>query len=544
MSKTLMVAQREFMENMRTKTFWIGVLVAPVGIVVFYAVMFLLANTADVRKYSVVDRSQSTELGEGWLSTEVFERAKAGVLEERVKEFVNEKIDKTFAEETSSRELIDSDREGFVSELVSTLVGFASDQIGVADLLKMVADSRKAATPEDLEIVAAWEQALTADMNAWSEFGEAIVQKAIELQNDGQISRDFELVDLPEDEEPLEALNRMVQSGEIFAYFVIEDDPLTEEHGSRYVSNNLTDFKLKNWFTGHATSVIRDQHIARLEREKNLSQEDLNDLRAQFKFIGKQVSDTGEEDDVETADTTRNFAPLVFVYLLWISVFIGAQMLLTNTVEEKSNRIIEVLLSSVSPSQLMHGKIYGIALTGLTVMGSWAAFLIAGIKLAPMVLPPEGASDIAELGLDAIVADPVFLVSFFVYFLSGYFFYAAVLVAIGSVCNSLKEAQNLMQPVMFALFVPLATMIPITNDPNGTVARIVTYIPLYTPFAMMNRAAGPAPVWEYFASSAVILVSLWIAFRGAAKVFRVGVLMTGKPPRIREILRWMRAPVK
>jgi len=101
-----------------------------------------------------------------------------------------------------------------------------------------------------------------------------------------------------------------------------------------------------------------------------------------------------------------------------------------------------------------------------------------------------------------------------------------------------------MQPVILALMVPLATMFPIANDPNGTLAKVMTYIPIYTPFAMMNRAGGPPPAWEWIASSALILVSLWIAFRGAAKVFRIGVLMTGKPPKIREIIRWMRAPVR
>ena len=100
------------------------------------------------------------------------------------------------------------------------------------------------------------------------------------------------------------------------------------------------------------------------------------------------------------------------------------------------------------------------------------------------------------------------------------------------------------QPVVFMLFVPFATMFPIAQDPNGTLAKLITYIPMYTPFAMMNRAGDPPPLWEYVLSSAVILVSLWIAFRGAAKVFRVGVLMTGKPPKLREIIKWMRAPTR
>ena len=143
-----------------------------------------------------------------------------------------------------------------------------------------------------------------------------------------------------------------------------------------------------------------------------------------------------------------------------------------------------------------------------------------------------------------MLSSPLFLGSFLGYFLTGYLLYAAILVAIGSVCNSLKEAQNLMQPVMFALIVPLATMIPIAMDPNGTLARIITYIPFYTPFAMMNRTGGPPPTWEFIASSAVILVSLLVAFRAAAKIFRIGVLMTGKPPNVKEIWKWMWAPVR
>ncbi|MDP7400205.1 MAG: hypothetical protein QF541_25305, partial [Lentisphaeria bacterium] len=80
-------------------------------------------------------------------------------------------------------------------------------------------------------------------------------------------------------------------------------------------------------------------------------------------------------------------------------------------------------------------------------------------------------------------------------------------------------------------------------DPNGTLARVLTYIPPFTPFLMMNRAGGPPEIWEYFVTTAIIIVSTAIAFWGAAKIFRIGILMTGKPPKVREVLRWLRAPV-
>ena len=125
------------------------------------------------------------------------------------------------------------------------------------------------------------------------------------------------------------------------------------------------------------------------------------------------------------------------------------------------------------------------------------------------------------------------------YFLGGYLLYAAVLVAIGSVCNTLKEARNLMQPVMMILMVPLIAMVFITQEPNGTVAKVLSYVPIYTPFTMMNRAAGPPETWEYIVTSALLLVTIWFTFKAAGKVFRVGVLMTGNPPKLKEILGWL-----
>src|SRR5690606_27568798 len=153
-----------------------------------------------------------------------------------------------------------------------------------------------------------------------------------------------------------------------------------------------------------------------------LTREQANALRAEFRFDQRTVSRTGVEEEVDEAKVANKWAPVVFVYLLWIAVFSIAQMLLTNTVEEKSNRIIEVLLSSVSPHQLMNGKILGIAATGLTMIGSWVVFALIGLKVVDL-----------DVAWSAVVSDPLYLGSFIGYFLAGYLIYAAVLVAIGSV---------------------------------------------------------------------------------------------------------------
>ena len=97
-----------------------------------------------------------------------------------------------------------------------------------------------------------------------------------------------------------------------------------------------------------------------------------------------------------------------------------------------------------------------------------------------------------------------------------------------------------MQPVIIILIVPLIAMMFIVQEPNGIVAKVMSYIPLYTPFTMMNRAGGPPEVYEYVITGIIMVVTTWLAFRGAGKIFRIGVLMTGKPPKFKEIIGWLR----
>jgi ABC-type Na+ efflux pump permease subunit len=261
-------------------------------------------------------------------------------------------------------------------------------------------------------------------------------------------------------------------------------------------------------------------------------------IQEPLRFELRKVTAAGEAAEVTAQDRLRQWAPLIFVYLLWISVFSISQMLLTNTVEEKSNRIIEVLLSSVSPVELMAGKIAGIAQTGFTIIVAWLLSFFVITKYVPGWIGVPSTLD-----LSVLTNDPVYLTSFVAYFLLGYLLFAAMLVGIGAVCNTLKEAQNLMGPITILLILPLLAMVPIGKDPNGALAKVLSFIPPFTPFVMMNRAAGPPAPWEYVATTALLLVSIAVSLWAAAKVFRIGVLLTGKPPKLGEILRWIRAPV-
>ncbi len=328
-------------------------------------------------------------------------------------------------------------------------------------------------------------------------------------------------------------LNDAIERADLFAYFIIGDNPVESNEGMRYVSNNLTDRDLLSWFSGHATAEVRTRRL----QQENLTEEVANWISKQVSFEGVQIAG-GVEEEVDAQDVIQEWTPVAFVYLLWISILINTQMLLTNTIEEKSNKLIEVLLSSISPIQLMAGKIVGIAATGLLIISAWSL-----MALFFFVLLPDMANMDLPIDLGAILVNPVYLGSFLVYFILGYLFYAALLVGLGSVCNNLKDAQNLMLPVQLVQMIPIFIMVPIGQDPNGILAQVLSYIPPMTPFVMMNRAAAPPTMMEYTITTILMIVSIAVALWFAAKIFRIGILLTGKPPSFLQILRWFRAPV-
>jgi len=544
-NKSLLVAQREYMENLRTKTFWIGIFFMPVIIVLAIAVPIWLERTKDARKYAVIDHTD-------WLAQAVEERATLP----DVKKVLRMAIENTVHQEESAADLPKVLRE-FAAGAAAFLEAQAGEDTPEATLAVLDEDlGRKfmeasaelisgLSDPEnkafDLSKLPGGDQALKeiivlreALRDWWRSLPPEEAKQYGEQLNKSRYVRVDVDTSGSDVSDVRDRLNKLVAEEKLFAYFEIGPDPLAGNEGFRYVSNNLTDDELREWFERHATEEVRERRLA----EENIPEEVAEHIQAPIRFDKKKLSETGEEEEVATEDTLRQWAPVVLVYILWIAIFSITQMLLTNTIEEKSNRILEVLLSSVSPLQLMTGKIAGIALTGLTMVVSWVISFLLLVNFVPKLMNEKMPFD-----LNVIARDPGLLTSFIVYFLLGYLFFAALLVGIGSVCNSIKEANNLMMPVTVVLMLPLLSMIPIAKDPNGELAVFLSYVPPFTPFVMMNRAAGPPTTTEYVVTTILLLVSISVVFWAAAKVFRIGILMTGKPPTPMEILRWIRAPV-
>ncbi|RME73498.1 MAG: hypothetical protein D6776_06985 [Planctomycetota bacterium] len=521
MRKARLVAGREFLDIVRTRTFWIGILSFPVIVALAVLVPQWLEGAKEPRRYAVLDHS-------GWLADAIEQRALAPDLAK-----VFEALATRYREEPDTLDALPPVLRSLAPVLASLE---PAQREALAETLTAIGDDRPlppavrdALPPEARAAVGLMREEIR---RWWLGLDPA---EARRLAPETARARYVRVpVEPPAGTDPLVYLNEQVRSGQLFAYFVIGPDPVSSTAGMRYVSNNLTDDELRSWYTRLATEVVRERRIA----QAGIPAETARWIAEPVRFEVRKPGEAGTQEAVAVQDMLRQWAPALFTYLLWIAIFTTGQMLLTNTIEEKSNRIIEVLLSSVSPLELMAGKIVGIALAGLTVVGSWVVFVILGAKLLPHFI--EGVPQI-DLGL--IAGDPVLLGSFVTYFLLGFLFYSALMAAIGSVCNTLKEAQNLLQPITILLMLPLLAMVPIAQDPNGTLARVLSYLPPFTPFVMMNRAAGPPSAFEYAATLALLLASTAVALWAAAKIFRVGILMTGKPPRLREILRWVRTPV-
>ena len=236
----------------------------------------------------------------------------------------------------------------------------------------------------------------------------------------------------------------------------------------------------------------------------------------------------------------------VLAYVIWMLTYIGillyGMQVLGSVVEEKTSRIVEVLVSSLKPFELMSGKVLGVGAVGLFQFSIWGLFagLLLGQGRAMMwqlgITPESGGMTLPTIS-GATIA--VFLACF----LLGYFLYAAMFAAVGAVTNSEAEARQAGSVVTMLLVIPSILMVGILNDPGGALAVRLSIIPFTAPIAMPVRwAASEVPVGQLVLSMALLVATLLGITWVAARVYRVGILMYGKRPTIPELVRWVRMP--
>jgi ABC-2 type transport system permease protein len=309
----------------------------------------------------------------------------------------------------------------------------------------------------------------------------------------------------------------------------------------RFWSVNQADTQLQDRIVEALSRNFRSREYSRLGMDPSAIAR-VEGAQAQLMSFNPRKAE-GEEQ-VGMTDLLKQWAPSAFVYLLWIAVFSISQMLLNSLIEERSNRILEVLLSSVTPLELMAGKLVGVAAVGAVMTLAWIGSLVLMTfwtlhTAGAAALAPDSVANRLPMELITLLGDSWMLPAFGLYFLLGYLFYAAVILALGSTCNNLKEAQNFTGVIALLMMVPLVSIAFIPKDPNGPVATVLSWIPPYTPFVMMNRVAANPPLRDVIGTLVLLVLSDVAVLWACSRIFRAAVLRTGQPASLLQLFRWI-----
>ena len=248
-------------------------------------------------------------------------------------------------------------------------------------------------------------------------------------------------------------------------------------------------------------------------------------------------------------------------YLLMMFIIIYGNMVMRSVIEEKTNRIIEVIISSVKPFQLMMGKILGTTLAGVTQFSIWV--LVGGILLvvlsAVFGMDATAAAGASPMGSQAqqIAEDPNMIigilqeveklpllqlvVGFFIYFIGGYFLYSSIYAAIGAAVDNETDTQQFMLPIIMPLMLAIYVgFFAVIDNPHGTVATVFSIIPLTSPIVMLMRIPFEVPIWQLVLSVTLLIASFIFTVWFGSKIYRVGILMYGKKPTYKDLIKWLK----
>lgn len=372
---------------------------------------------------------------------------------------------------------------------------------------------------------------------------------ADKLTTDGQLA--FRPSDVP-----FEELKE--QRNEVFGILVIGDDVATNPSNVQLYTYESSTINIESSITEQVRTIIE------AEKLKQYNIEDLDEILNEIKTpVSLQVKQLNESGDAKDSSAILNIAlAYIFGFLIYMFVFLYGNMVMQGVIEEKSNKVMEVMVSSVKPFQLMMGKILGIAAVAITQFMIWVVFILVVGACAMSLLGGEEMLAAAQAGgaMDAVgsagvsidkeaaslintITDPAYLLrifgGFLIYFVGGYLLYAAMFAAVGSAVDNEKDTNNLQLPITIPLILALFVMMSAMQEPNGPLAVWFSMIPFTSPIVMMVRLPYGLPDgfwWSVVLLYGTFVATVWLA----GKIYRVGVFMYGKKPTLGELLKWAR----
>lgn len=362
----------------------------------------------------------------------------------------------------------------------------------------------------------------------------------------------FETLDIP-----LEEARRT--RTDLFAVLYIAPDILENPKGVQLYANSSTSMTLEMEICGQIERILEAEKLKGYEIE-NL-QAILNEIETSVSMQTFRNDKSQEEVSEAQSSMVATVIGYILAFVLYMFLLIYGSMVMQSVIEEKNNRVLEVMVSSVKPFDLMMGKILGVGSVAVLQVVIWGVLILGmGTLVVPHLMPDEvmasataieQGADLQNADLDpemmqaiAAVTDVSYLLKIFVsmilFVFGGFLLYAAMFAAVGSAVDNVQDASQLQTPITVPIILGLLMMMAVINDPTSKLAFWFSVIPLTSPIVMMARIPYDIPTWEIVLSLVVLYSSFVALVWFAAKIYRVGIFMYGKKPTLKELWKWMR----
>ncbi len=346
-----------------------------------------------------------------------------------------------------------------------------------------------------------------------------------------------------------------------FGVLYIGSDILENPSNVKLYANASSSLSIESNITGQIEDILEAEKLKAYHID-NL-QQILDEVKTTVTLQTFRNDKSQEAESQAQSSTVATAAGYILGFVLYMFLLIYGSMVMQSVIEEKNNRVLEVVVSSVRPFDLMLGKILGVALVAVVQVLIWGVLIFAvGAIVLPQLMPAEmmagvqamqqGMPDAAAMGdmdpemLQAVAAvtDTGYILKIFVCLLlfvfGGYLLYSAMFAAVGSAVDNVQDASQLQMPVTLPIILALLMMLAVIKDPNSSLAFWFSIIPFTSPVVMMARIPYDIPLWEIVLSLVVLYASFVAMVWFAGKIYRVGIFMYGKKPTFKELLKWVR----
>ncbi len=322
---------------------------------------------------------------------------------------------------------------------------------------------------------------------------------------------------------------KAVREGDIETFIYVPED-IYESYEFEYYSRSVSDQQRISILRNSMTSILQKAKIA----EKGFREDEVREI---LKKAGIKTFEVSKDMGTKKKSASFSFVlAYILVFLIYISVLTWAPMMLRSTIEDKNNRVVEVVVSHVKSGDIMAGKILGTVGAGVTQYLIWGLMAAAAVGAVISISPGFGGM------LSMIVSQirPSLLLFFIVYFILGYMTYSVVFGAIGAMFSDMKDAQNFMGPLVIVAVLPMVLFMPVSQDPESTMALVLSQIPYFSSLMLMRIGISHVPAVQIalsiFIQVATIALEIWIAGR----IYKIGIMSYGKKPTIKEVVSWLK----